>query len=274
MTEHTDLATLDRYATAALDPIRSASLEAHLIGCETCRAALAERTSLTARLDRIWDDVLDEVDAPPCGPVERALRAVGVTEHTARLLAATPALHLSWLLAVAVLLTFAVVAAHAAPRGFVAFLALAPLLPLAAVATAYGPGVDPTYEVGMAAPLSSFRLLLIRTAAALSASIALVGLAALTLPGIPWSAAAWLLPSLSLSTGSLALAAYVNALWASGGIGLGWLVVVATMASGRTPAEAVLGGSAQVVWALLTVLAVLVIAGRRDAFEVASDQDA
>jgi hypothetical protein len=276
MTPHSDAATLDRYAAATLDPVRSTSVEEHLLTCAACRVALAERVSMTARprLERMWDEVIDRMDAPRTGPVERALRAVGVPEHIGRLLAATPALHVPWLLSITALLSFAVVAAHASPRGIAVFLALAPLLPLAGVATAYGPGADPTYELGVAAPLSSFHLLLIRTAAALSTSVVLVGAAALALPGITWAAAAWLLPALALAMGSLALGAFVNPLWASGALGLGWLAVVATIASGRTPADAVLGQTAQAAWAVLAVVAVLVVVRRREAYEVAPEWDA
>jgi hypothetical protein len=94
---------------------------------------------------------------------ERLLVRLGVADHTARLLAATPALRGSWLLAVAVTLAFAVLAAWArpGPDAILAFLCVAPLLPLAGIAVAYGPGIDPTYEIGLAAPLRSFRLLLL-----------------------------------------------------------------------------------------------------------------
>lgn len=272
---HTDFAVIDSYAAATLDPVRAAGLEAHLVACEECRAVLARRVSLTTRphLEQIWDGIVDHLDAPRVGPVERALRAAGLPEHTARLLAATPALHASWLLAVSALLAFTVFAAHAAAGGALAFLALAPLLPLAGVATAYGPGVDPTYEIGMAAPLSSFRLLLVRAAAALVASVFLVGLAAVALPSVTWSAAVWLLPSLALSLVSLALGAVVNPLWASGGIGIGWLAVVTTIASGKTPADAIFGHIAQVTWAVLAVVAAIVITWRRDHYEFGADRE-
>lgn len=276
MSAHSDGDTLDRYAGAALDPIRSASLEAHLVACQECRALLAQRVSLTIRprLDGIWDGLVDRLDAPRTGRVEQMLRAVGVREHTARLLAATPALHGSWLLAVSGLLAFAIVAAHASPRGMLAFLALAPLLPLAGVATAYGPGVDPAYEVGVAAPLSSFHLLLIRATAALFTSLFVVGIAALALPSLTWTAAAWLLPALALSCGGLALGTVANALWAAGGIGIGWAAVVTTVAAGRTPPDAVFGTTAQLAWGLLAVVAAVVIAVRHEHYELGADRDA
>jgi hypothetical protein len=57
---------------------------------------------------------------------------------------------------------FAVLAAQvgSGPDASLAFLTVAPLLPLAGIAMAYGPGIDPTYEIGLAAPMRSLRLLL------------------------------------------------------------------------------------------------------------------
>ena len=75
-----------------------------------------------------------------------------------------------------------------------AFLVLAALLPLAGVAAAYGPGIDPSYEIGVAAPMSSFHLILVRASTVLASTAALAALAALTLPRVGWTAAAWIVP--------------------------------------------------------------------------------
>ena len=77
------------------------------------------------------------------------------------------------------------------------FLLVAPLLPLAGVAAAYGPLVDPAYELALAAPLGSLRLLLLRAVAVVAVDDAARRWPrALALPGLDWTAAAWLLPSL------------------------------------------------------------------------------
>lgn len=273
MTWHADIRLLQRYAAAQLDPVASGSVEAHLLACARCRTGLQAAAPVgQMRLDRVWDDLVDQLDLPVPRPVEQALRRLGVREHTARLLAATPALHLSWLSAVATLLLFAVVAAHLSPRGVFAFLAIAPLLPLAGVATAYGPGVDPTYEIGLAAPLRRFHLLLLRASAVLVASVVLAGLAALALPAVGWTAAAWLLPALALTLGSLALAGVVNPLWTCGGLGIAWLSAVLSIAAGRADPAALLGGGAQAAWAVLAVLAVAVIACRRERYDLGTQR--
>ena len=74
-----------------------------------------------------------------------------------------------------------------------AFLVLAPLLPLAGVAAAYGRDVDPTYEIGLAAPMRSFGLLLVRALAVLATTSVMAAVAgARARRACSWSAAAWL----------------------------------------------------------------------------------
>lgn len=275
MTWHAGAALLEQYATARLDQTEAAGVEAHLTACAGCRAALDAHVVAAprVRLDNLWDGLAAQLDAPQPAPVERVLLWLRVPEHTARLLAATPALHLSWLLAVASVLVFAVVAAHASPQGELAFLALAPLLPLAGIATAYGPGADPSYEIALAAPIRSSRLLFVRAAAVLITSIVLAGVAALALPSIGWPAMAWLLPALALSLASLALAGTMEPVWASAGIGFGWILAILTVAVGSTPAASLVGATAQLTWASLAVITLVVIAVRRDGYDVVSQRD-
>ncbi len=97
-TWHADAALLAHYAADELDDARAYSVEAHLMACETCRTALGPAVS-AARLDAMWAEVAERVDAPRPGIVERSLVWLGVKEHAARLLAATPSLRLSWLAA-------------------------------------------------------------------------------------------------------------------------------------------------------------------------------
>jgi hypothetical protein len=274
MTWHAGPDLLERYAGGALDDVRASSLEAHLLRCERCRGDLA--TTLTsvdrlrpvpARLDSIWSAIGERLDAPKQSPVERALVRLGVREHAARLLAATPSLQLSWFGAVASALAFAVVAAQVGHRGPIVFLILAPLVPLAGVAVAYGPGVDPTYEIGVAAPMRSHRLLLIRALAVLVASVAAAGLAALTLPSLNWTAVAWLLPALGLSGSGLALSTFWPPLWAAGTVGFAWLACVGLAEAGSAAPLAAFHAPEQLGYLLIAVVSGLVLAARREVFD-------
>jgi hypothetical protein len=266
MTWHIESELLAHYARGEIDQARAFSIEAHLPSCSACRERVASLVD-GARVARLWDGIEERLDAPRRGPVETGLVRLGVPEHLARLLGATPALRLSWLVACAGALAFAVWAATRGEVGVLVFLALAPLLPLAGVAAAYGPEVDPTYEIGLASPMRSFRLLLIRAVAVLASTTAMAGVAALALPGLEWTAAAWLLPSLALTLGSLALATRMAPLAACGSLATTWMLVVILSWRGGDEPLAAFQLPGQVASALVTAFAAAVLVHRRDSFE-------
>lgn len=266
MSWHADDVLLEFYAAGTLDDAGAFSLEAHLLACEECRVRTAQLADLS-RVQTVWADVQELVDAPQRTPVERVLVRFGVRDHVARLLAATPSLGASWLVAVAFSLGFAALAAQQGARGLVWFLVLAALLPLAGVAAAYGPGIDPTYEIGVVAPMSSFHLILVRGAAVLGSTAALAALAALTLPQVGWMAAAWLVPSLALTVLSLALATFVPPLLAFGSVALIWISIVVSTAIVTDDRLAAFGPGAQIGLLVVAAVSVLVLAFRRDSFD-------
>jgi putative zinc finger protein len=267
MTWHADPQQLAAYARGEVDPASGFSLEAHLAACGDCQALVARAVELP-RLERVWDAIEDRLDSPRRGPVEALLARLGVPAHVARLLAATPSLTASWLLAVVLTLAVAVAGVHQDERGLVLFLCLAALFPLAGVAAAFGAGLDPTYEIGLAAPLSSLRLLLLRTIAVLATTLVVVGLAALALPGVGWTAAAWLLPSLALCVTGLALATYVSPLRACAAVAAVWIGAVVAAAIGEHDRLAAFGGTAQVVFGVLTALGVALLVQRHDRLDL------
>jgi hypothetical protein len=222
---HLDADLLDTYAEGRpLTPALTASVEAHLERCAHCRQQLAPAAD-PVRLDAVWAEVLDRVDAPPVGLLERFLLRLGLAPATARLLAVTPSLQLSWTTGTAIALSLALLAAHSGQDGVALFLALAPVLPVAGVAVAFGPRTDPLHEVAVAAPYSSYRLLLLRSAAVLAATLVLAVPTAMLLPSTPWVAAAWLLPALALTCTSLALATRVDPVVSSAALATGWLTL-------------------------------------------------
>lgn len=266
MSWHVQSELLAQYACGDIDETDAFSIEAHLPSCARCRAQIVQLVD-GARLARAWEGIEASLDAPRRGALEAGLARLGVPGHVARLLGATPALRLSWLLACAVVLAFAVFAATRREGGLYWFLVLAPLLPLAGIALAYGPDVDPTYEVGLAAPMRSFALLLIRALAVLVVTTVMAAVAALALPGLHSSAAGWLLPSLGLALGSLALATRMSPVVACGSLGVLWVLVVG--AAWRLASEplVVFGATAQLAYALLAALAALVLVRNVDGFE-------
>ncbi|HEV7807004.1 MAG TPA: hypothetical protein VGO80_14370 [Solirubrobacteraceae bacterium] len=261
MSTHVDSDLLCAYTTGEIDAAHAFSVDAHVVLCPTCQAAVAPLAD-PVRLERVLAAVEDELDAPPLGAIERVLRALRIRPDLGRLLAATPSLSLSWLSSVALALSFAVMAAREGEHGMLLFLCLAALLPMAGVAMSFSRALDPTFEIGVAAPFSSVRLLLLRAATVLATTAAIAGAAATALPGAGWNAVAWVVPSLALTLASLALATYIPALAAFAVVTTAWLAVVLLNDAVADDVLAMFGRPAQVGLVALGAGAALVL-GRR-----------
>ncbi len=201
--------------------------------------------------------------------LDRALMRLGIHDDAARIVAATPALRASWLIAASTAALFAISGEHADPRMLTVLLVLAPVLPVAGVAAAYGPWSDPMYEVTQATPSSGFRVLLLRSIAVLSAAGILVSAAALALPGAGLTAVAWVLPALGLCAASLTVATFVPLRRAALLVTGTWLVLAAG-AGIVGSATSLFRGWAQLVFFAITVSCSLVVARRRQHLEIAN----
>ena len=149
----------------------------------------------------------------------------------------------------------------------VMFLAIAPLIPVAGVAAAFGPGIDPTYEIGVAAPLRSFGLLLVRSAAVLAASLVLIALAALALPRLDWTAAAWLLPAFALTSVTLAVSTMVEPVRSAVGVAAAWILGVTMAARLAGDGVAAFHATGQGLCVVVVALAGLILARRSEALD-------
>jgi hypothetical protein len=264
MSWHADDGDLREYAHGVLAAPRLWSVETHLAACADCRAALSAHVP-SAEIDVGWARLDAELDAPRPGAVESLLIRVGVADHTARLLAATGVLRRSWLGAVVLTLLLAVGVGLAASP--LMLLATAPLLPLVGVAVSFGPGLDPTYEMAVVAPMHTFRLLMVRTVAVLSTTTALSGLASLALPSYGLAALGWLLPALALTSTGVALTPRLGPVLAPALVGGGWtaLVVLSCLPASGTPLPFTAGG--QGAAAAIAVVATVLLVAARDRFD-------
>jgi signal transduction histidine kinase len=198
------------------------------------------------------------------GLLERGIVRLGVPDHVARLLASTPSLRLSWLAAAAVAIGFSAWAANAGADGRLVFLMVAPVLPVAGVAAAYGPWADPSYELGTTTPFSGLRLLLLRTLAVLVVTTVVTAVGGALVPAGEISSFAWELPALALTFASLALATVVAPHVAGVAVGLLWFGTVAALEIRSAERFAAFRGPAQTAFFVVVVASAAAIAWRHE----------
>ena len=186
---------------------------------------------------RIWLGVATEVWRRRPAAVERFAARLLRSPGLARALVVTPSLMLSWLIASLVAITVGTVATAATGMPYLAL--LAPAVAACGIAFAYGPGIDPAWELARSMAVDDRHVLLVR-ALAVFALNALLGVlatlvAAAAVSGRHADGAAavgsvtygWLLPMTAVCLLSLATSALFGS-WVAGlvaGLG-GWTLAV------------------------------------------------
>ncbi len=274
---HIDEQLLIGYCELSITAATAAAIEAHLMSCAICRAELTSVATSAddwlANSQSVWDGVLERVDRPRRSITERLLGTMRVRPGTAKLLATTPTLRLAWLASVLLVAAFAVAAARIDGDGPWLLLVIAPLLPVAGVATAYGPALDPTYEIGVASPTSGLRLTLLRTLAVLASTMPLLAVAALVEPGSGWEFFGWVLPSFALVAITLAMSTATSPERAGLLAGAGWLAAVVVLidrerAGDFVDRSLIFSSSGQTTVAVVAAISVAIVAARRNRFDL------
>jgi hypothetical protein len=212
MSWHVDQHTWEAYAAGRLDPVAEASVEAHVTGCAQCRNT-ARSTATPAQITAVWDAVRTSIAEPVLPAPLRLLRRLGMPTHDLVVASAAYSLLVPWAAAVGLALLSACLVGFAglSPSDQdAAFLALAPLVPVLAVVMAYD-ALDPLREVCVATPYSKLRLALLRATATLAVAVPATLALGLVVPGMQDLTFVWLLPSLGLTTGVLALLTWLAA---------------------------------------------------------------
>ncbi len=211
--------------------------------------------------------VIGQVVAPRRSVVERALLRVGVPERWARLAAATAALRWAWVAGVLVVLLIAGGVGDAGWQSadrLVVLLTLAPLVPVVAVAATYGPSTDRSYPALVVTPNGGLRLLLIRAATVLVAAVIVSLLAAVLAPAGGWMRLGWLLPSVTTTATTLALATRLGTRRAATAVGAAWATIVVAVARLADDAVGAFRLPGQIACAVVAVVMVgAVVSGRR-----------
>jgi hypothetical protein len=205
-------------------------------------------------LDRVWIGVAAQVWRRQPGPVERTAGRLLRSPGLARALLATPSLLLPWLIASVAVLAVGAVATRATGQPLVAL--MAPAVAAAGIAYAYGPGIDPAWELSRSMAVSDRMVLLVRALAVFAVNAAL-GLAASFASG---TAAAltfgWLIPMTAVCALALAAATAVRSPNAGVAAGVaGWTITLLSGQAATGQFTAVVSSSA-LVPAYLAVAAV------------------
>jgi len=188
-------------------------------------------------LARVWLGVAGQVWRRRPGAVERAARRLLRSPGLARALVTTPSLLLGWVIATVVVLIAGAGIALGTGQPWVAL--LAPAVAAAGIAYAYGPGIDPAWELSQSMAVSDRMVLLVRALAVFGLNAAL-GMAASAASG---AAAAvtfgWLVPMTAVCALALATATVTrspNVGVAAGSAGWGIAVLADQAVGGRYPA--------------------------------------
>jgi hypothetical protein len=204
----------------------------------------------------VWTAVAAQVWRRNPGPVERLAAWLLRSPGLARALVITPSLLLGWVIATVAVLAAGAAATLATGTPYVGL--LAPALAATGIAYAYGPGVDPAWELTRSMAVGDRMVLLVRALAvfALNAGLGLVASAASLLPGTGPAASGtaaaltfgWLIPMTAMCALALAAATLARSAVVGTAVGLGgWAVTVLSAAGSTGRFTAVLTDSAFVL---------------------------
>jgi hypothetical protein len=176
-------------------------------------------------LNRVWVGLAAQVWRRRPGRLERLAGRLLRSPGLARALVSTPSLLLGWVIATAVVLAAGLAATLGTGTPYVAL--IAPAVAGAGIAYAYGPGIDPAWELSRSMAVSDRMVLLVRALAvfALNAGLGLVASAASgAAAGLTFG---WLVPMTAVSALALAVATVARSANAGVAAGLGgWLFMV------------------------------------------------
>jgi hypothetical protein len=197
-------------------------------------------------LDRVWTGVAAVVWRRDQGLAERAASRLLRSPGLARALLTTPSLLVPWLIASVVVLGAGAAATLETGQPLVAL--LAPVVAAAGIAYAYGPGIDPAWELSCSMAVSDRMVLLVRALGVFAVDAAL-GLAASAASGAALGiTVGWLVPMTAVSALALAAATMTRSAHVGAAAGLaGWVITVLAGRAAAGQFSAVVTGSALIL---------------------------
>jgi hypothetical protein len=184
-------------------------------------------------LSRVWVNVAAHVWHTEPGWFERLARRLLRSPGLARALVTTPSLLLGWVLASAVALLTGIAVTQT--TGTPCFSLLAPAVAAIGIAYAYGPGVDPAWELSCSLAVSDRMVLLVRASAVFGLNAAVGVIASAVVVQAKGLTFGWLVPMTAVSCLALAAATVTRSANAGAAIGLfcwGFTVLAGQAAGG------------------------------------------
>ncbi|MGF1598535.1 MAG: hypothetical protein ACFCVK_16655 [Acidimicrobiales bacterium] len=223
-----------------------------------------------SRIERNWRAITFELDAPRPGRIERLLRLAGIPAHVTRLMVATPALRRAWFVAIGLAMVLGLGSTGGASDqrdSLFTLLLVAPLVPVLGVSFAYGIEADPAHEVAVATPMRGLRLIVTRAAVVLAVSSVFLAVVAVLAPGRQPMAFAWLLPSLGLTTATVALMTRFSPRRSAVIAGAVWVVGVLAVTTPASDRLAAFAAPTQLVMAIVTAAGLAIVWNGRESYD-------
>ncbi|MGH2531093.1 MAG: hypothetical protein ACRDJW_02190 [Thermomicrobiales bacterium] len=234
-----------------MDRLKHPDTPVHVANCAGCRETA--RASLSdVDLASVWAGVAGEVWARPVGAMERWVASILRSPGLARALVTTPSLIVSWILASIAVFGAGVLVTRTTGEPWVAL--LAPAVAGAGIAFAYGPGVDPAFELSRTMAISDRMVLLVRALTVFGLNAVLGIIASVFAEGAADLTFSWLVPMTTVAALALAAATLSHSPNVGVAAGLaGWCIVVLAGKVGTGDLAAALERSVLPAYALATI---------------------
>ena len=211
-------------------------------------------------LGRVWLGVAEQVWRREPSRLERVAERLLGSAGLARALVTTPSLLLPWLIASAGVFAAGALATRlGAGEPLVAL--VAPALAGAGIAYAYGPGIDPAWELACSMAVSDRMVLLVRALGVLAVD-AVLGVAASAVSGAAVGVTfGWLVPMVAVSALALAVATVARSanVGVTAGLAAWCITVLAGQAATGKVAVTVTDGSLFVFYVACAVICAVVV---------------
>ena len=211
-------------------------------------------------LSRVWTAVAAEVWRRPAGRTERAATWLLRSPGLARALVITPSLLLPWLISTVVV--FGVGALVRLGPGQPAVWLVAPAIAGVGIAFAYGPGIDPAWELSSSCAVSDGLVLLTRAVTVFALNAMLGVLASAASGAVAALTFGWLIPMTAVTALALAVAVAARSAFAGASAAVAaWVIIVlASGAVGGQLADSVLNTATYLPYLAITVCCAVIAA--------------